>query len=1527
MLYEVTSAVEAQYAANAGCDGLIVVGNEAGGRVGADSAFILLQATLACTDRPVWVRGGIGPRVTAGCIAAGAVGVVLEGAVLLARESPLDDDARTRIAAWDGSETIFIEPADGPAVRIYAPPTAPVLSRLREAARLGGEAWTRAIDAEVGWGRDQAWPAGQDAALAAELSRKYVSVGGIVQAVHRAADRGILDAKRARPLAEDAPLARSHGCRLPILQGPMTRVSDVAPFAQAVAREGGLPFVAVALMGRPEVERLLEATANLVEGRPWGVGLLGFAPADLREEQLAAVKACQPPFALIAGGRPDQAAELEKHGITTYLHAPSPGLLDQYVRAGARRFVLEGRECGGHVGPRSSFVLWEQACRVLEAAIESGVAAESLSVVFAGGIHDARSAALVAAVAGDLAARGVKIGILMGTAYLFTREAVATGAILSRFQDEALRCRRTVLVETGPGHQVRVSPTPFVDRFAAERARLLAEGKPHAEIREALERLNVGRLRLAAKGVSRGPETGSPLVSVPEVQQAADGLYMLGQVAVLRDRVQTIGELHHEVTAGATGSIEQLACHLDRDPMPEASPAAVAIVGMAAILPGARDVATFWANSLSGFDAITEVPADRWDWRLYYDPDPKTPDKVYSKWGGFLPDVPFDPLLYGMPPTSLPSIEPAQLLALEVARAALADAGYAERPFPRERTGVVLGMGGGAAQVAMGYAFRSYLPMLDTVIPGGGAAALERCQGLLPEWTEDSFPGFLLNVTAGRIANRLDLGGANYTVDAACGSSLAALNLAVRELRTGAADMVILGGVDTVQNPFTYLAFSKTQAFSPRGRCRPFDAGADGIVISEGVAAVILKRLADAERDGDRIYAVIQGIGSSSDGRCKALTAPSYEGQVRALERAYAEAGVDPATVGYVEAHGTGTAVGDVVELEALTRLFHDRASRSGGCVVGSVKSQIGHTKCAAGLAGLIHAALALRHRTYPPTIGITKPNPQLDLKEGNFRLNVEAQPWLHADGNHPRRAGVSAFGFGGTNFHAVLEAYEGDPVEGPLPATRDWPAELLAWSAPDRAGLLRHLNRLAEQLSAGARPPLRDLAHTLSNRLATVVTGPALAIVASSHADLITKLGLAREAIGGGSASAGRPPRSLLCGTARVRGPEGRVRFPGARVTNAWECSATWRSSSRTSAMPSRNLTRRCSELGDAPIGPRIFPPPAFDEAARRRQAEALRATEVAQPAIGAASVGVLRLLARFGVQPDMSAGHSYGELVALHAAGVLDTRGLAHLSAYRGKLLRDAAGDRPGAMAALLSGPEEVSELVGKTSTVSIVNFNGPHQTVIAGPREAIDAVLERARARRVQGRVLPVACAFHTPLMEPAREPLARHASEVLQQQPSCPVFSNIDALIHPPDPQAIAGRLGDHVTSPVRFAQMIQAMHDQGARLFIEVGPAGLLTPLIESILRDRPHLAVRLRHARQAQPRRLPARAGAAGRGRAAGAVRAAHAGPVRAVTGSGKPPRGRRLTTAERLDVDRQRQPRTAHRTLPNRGGWARPRN
>ncbi|HZW32626.1 MAG TPA: beta-ketoacyl synthase N-terminal-like domain-containing protein, partial [Isosphaeraceae bacterium] len=1455
VLGEATSRLEMAQAVAAGVDGLIVSGHEAGGRCGAESSFVLLQAALAAGGVPVWVRGGIGGAVAAGCFAAGAAGVVLDGALLLARESPLGPDWRARVARWDGSETTVVGPAGLSGIRVFAMPGSEALARLRAAADEGGAAWAQALRAEVGWRDGQCPPVGQDAALAGRLADQHVTVGGIIQAVERSIAEGIAAARAVRPLAESAPLAVELGTRYPILQGPMTRVSDVAAFAQAVADGGGLPFLALAMLRGDEVRNLLHATADRLApiGRPWGVGILGFVPPDLRAEQLAVVRAVRPPWALIAGGRPDQAHELERAGIRTFLHVPSPGLLEQYLRDGCRRFVLEGRECGGHVGPRSSFVLWEQATALAADAIDRGLAAEELSLVLAGGIHDARSAALVATLAAPLAARGVKVGVLVGTAYIFTREAVETGAIVQRFQDEALRCAETVLLESGPGHQVRVSHTPVVARFQEERRRLLAEGRSAEEVRQALERFNVGRLRVATKALDRPGGAGAPLAAVDDDYQAAHGLYMLGQVATLRNSTTTIAELHRELCDGSTTF---LARDIPRLGLPaddsNSRPTEIALIGMAAVFPGAAHVARFWSHTLRGVDAIIEVPPDRWDWRLYYDPDPKAPDKIVSKWGGFLPDVAFDPLRYGMPPSSLPSIEPAQLLALEVVRTALADAGYAHRPFPRERTAVVLGMGGGAAQLAMGYAFRSYLPMLDRVIPGGGRQAIAACRGLLPEWTEDSFPGFLLNVTAGRIANRFNLGGANYTVDAACGSSLAAAALAVRELEAGAADLVILGGVDTVQNPFTYLAFSKTQAFSPRGRCRPFDAGADGIVISEGVAALVLKRKADAERDGDRIYAVIRGVGASSDGRERGLTAPVVDGQVRALERAYARAAVSPATVGYVEAHGTGTALGDVVEVQSLSQVFRTAGAQPRGCVVGSVKSLIGHTKCAAGLAGLINATLALYHKVLPPTIGIESPNPRIDLHDGSFRLCTQAQPWLHPYPERPRRAGVSAFGFGGTNFHAVLEAYEGNLGVQPDSALPEWPIELLIWEADRPAGLIEPIDRLARALEAGARPALCDLAHTLiAARARTAAEGgrptrmsrkATLVILAGSCHDLGVKLRAARAAIVADRAAWEDPRGVFFAAKPAWTGAPVAFLFPGQGAQSPGMLREL------AVAFPEvrgafEEFERVVLAHGGPALGPLIFPPPAFTETARDEARRALLPTEVAQPAVGAACVGMLRLMRSLGCAPDLVAGHSYGELVALHAAGVLDAEDLAELSLARGRFMQEAGHGIPGAMAALQAGPDVVERLIADVAAVRIANENGPKQTVVAGPSAAVGQVVERAAARGIPARLLPVSSAFHTELVAGARPALERLARERLRRAPDRPVYSNLDAAPHPADPSVLAARLGEHLASPVRFAQMIAALHRDGARVFLEVGPAGVLTPLVEAILADQPHLAV------------------------------------------------------------------------------------
>lgn len=671
----------------------------------------------------------------------------------------------------------------------------------------------------------------------------------------------------------------------------MTRVSDRARFAEAVAAAGGVPYLALAVMAGPDVRRLLAETAERLGDRPWGVGLLGFAPEELRREQLAAVAGARPPWAVIAGGTPAQAAPLEAAGIRTHLHVPSPGLLERYLTEGARRFVFEGLECGGHVGPRASFPLWEaQVERLLLSCPEP----ESLDVLFAGGIHDGRSAAMAVAAAAPLAERGARIGVLMGTAYLFTEEAVTCGAVRPVFQRTAVECADTVLLHTAPGHATRCAATPYAGAFEAARRRLERDGAPQREVWEELERLNLGRLRIASKGLRRAPEAPGRepgLEPVGEEQQYADGLFMLGQAATLRSGTTTVAALHAEVTEGATRLLERRAAELPAPPAgAEAGPDPldVAVVGMACAYPGSPDLAGYWARILDGTDAVTEVPAERWDPELYYDADPaRAGERTPSRWGGFLGPVPFDALAHGIPPASLAGIEPVQLLALEMSARALGDAGYGrEREFDRSRTSVVFGAEAGT-ELAGAYGLRSLLPGYLGSVPDG-------LDEQLPRLTEDSFPGVLANVIAGRVANRLDLGGANCTVDAACASSLAALDLACRQLRDGDSDMVLCGGADLHNGINDYLMFSSVRALSPGGRCRPFDAAADGIALGEGVGVLVLKRLADAERDGDRVYAVVKAVGSASDGRSLGLTAPRPEGQRRALERAYARAGISP---------------------------------------------------------------------------------------------------------------------------------------------------------------------------------------------------------------------------------------------------------------------------------------------------------------------------------------------------------------------------------------------------------------------------------------------------------------------------------------------------------------------------------------------------------------------------------------------------------------------------------------------------------
>ncbi|MDB5986698.1 MAG: putative modular polyketide synthase [Nevskia sp.] len=1213
---------------------LLAKGHESGGWVGADTSYILAQKLLGGaapgSSKPIYLQGGIGIHTSAAARILGAAGVVLDDQLLLLAESPLSEAQQNELARLNGAETkLFGELIDQPC-RVYSRPGTPALkaaeedNRQVESGALDATEWRTRLASKLGWithaqaADAMLLPLGQGIGVAALYRSQFRTVGRLVQALLKASLKQIESAAAASFLAPGGKLAVSHGTRFPLAQGPMTRVSDSAEFAYQVSKHGALPFLALALMRGPQVLEMLQQTRALMmqDGKelPWGVGMLGFVPHSMREEQCEAIWQCKPPFALIAGGRPDQAAEFEKRGIATYIHAPAPALLKMYIEQGAKRFVFEGRECGGHIGPLASFPLWEQMIEMLLAEVKPGKEAD-YHLLFAGGVHDARSGAMLAALTAPLAARGMKVGALMGTAYLFTQEIVDSGAIVPGFQAQALECARTVNLETGPGHSTRCADTQFARDFYETRRRLLREGVSAEELRDQLEDLNLGRLRVASKGVNR--DASGQIISVDEAAQLTEGMYMIGQVATLRDRVLGVEELHRDVTEGAMGVLQQyLADNAATKPGIAAKPTDIAIIGLGTLLPQASNAEKYWENIIDQVCTITEVPKDRWDWKLYFDADRNARDKVYSRWGGFLDEIAFDPISYGIPPKSMKVIDPMQLLTLEVTRRALADAGYANGDFDRENTSIILGASGGLGDLGTQYAVRSELPRF---VENPDDHVWER----LPEWSEESFAGSLLNVAAGRVANRMDLGGLNFTVDAACASSLTAIAMAVNELETGRSNVAIAGGVDTVQSPFGFLCFSKTQALSPTGRPKTFDQSADGIAISEGLAVVVLKRLADAERDGDRIYAVIKAMAGSSDGKALGMTAPRPEGQKLALKRAYGRAGFSPATLGMAEAHGTGTPVGDRAEAKTITETLAAEGAGPKSVAISSVKTLIGHTKASAGVAGLMKVALSLHHRVLPAHFGVDKPIDTIADPNSPVYLLKDPRPWLrHPD--HPRRGGASAFGFGGTNFHAVLEEYQAGLTASGAAGGARWPYELLVFRAKDEAALAAEVSRFVAALRQGTNLKLRDLAYSLA-RQAESRRGAAvnLALVAKDFAGVIADLDAAAATLSGAS-SKPLPTSARLGRNLKAEAPNVAFLFPGqgAQYVNMGREAALYIEELR-GALEFADVTLR-SDLPSL-LSRTILPPAAFDPATEAAQAKALTDTRVAQAAIGTVSLGYL--------------------------------------------------------------------------------------------------------------------------------------------------------------------------------------------------------------------------------------------------------------------------------------------------------------
>ncbi|NQZ41841.1 MAG: acyltransferase domain-containing protein, partial [Moritella sp.] len=885
----------------------------------------------------------------------------------------------------------------------------------------------------------------------------------------------------------------------------------------------------------------------------------------------------------------------------------------------------------------------------------------------------------------------------------------------------------------------------------------------------------------------------------------------------------------------------------------------IAIIGMASVFADAKNLDQFWDNIVDSVDAIIDIPSDRWNIDDHYSADKKAADKTYCKRGGFIPELDFDPMEFGLPPNILELTDIAQLLSLIVARDVLSDAGIGS-DYDHDKIGITLGVGGGQKQISPLTA-RLQGPVLEKVLKASGIdeddreMIIEKFKKAYIGWEENSFPGMLGNVIAGRIANRFDFGGTNCVVDAACAGSLAAIKMAISDLLDYRSEVMISGGVCCDNSPFMYMSFSKTPAFTTNDDIRPFDDDSKGMLVGEGIGMLAFKRLEDAERDGDRIYSVLKGIGTSSDGRFKSIYAPRPDGQAKALKRAYEDAGFAPETCGLIEGHGTGTKAGDAAEFSGLTKHFGAASDKKQHIALGSVKSQIGHTKAAAGSAGMIKAALALHHKILPATIHIDKPSEALDIKNSPMYLNSETRPWMPREDGIPRRAGISSFGFGGTNFHIVLEEYR--PSHDSAYRLNSVSQTVLI-SATNQPGIIAELNNWRTKLAVES-----DLQTFAFNDL---VTSWPLKTPSADQARLGFVARNANEAIV--MIDAALKQFNVNADKATWSVPTG-IYYRQAGIDANGKVVALFSGQGSQYVNMGRELTcnfpsmmdsatamdKEFSIAGLGQLSAITYPIPVYTDADRKLQEEQLRLTQHAQPAIGYLSVGLFKTFQQAGFKADFTAGHSFGELTALWAADVLSDSDYMMLARSRGQAM--AAPEQQdfdaGKMAAVVGDPQQVAVIIDSIDDVSIANYNSNNQVVIAGTSEQVTVAITALGKAGFKVVPLPVSAAFHTPLVGHAQKPFAKAIDSAKFKAPTIPVFANGTGLVHSNKPTEIKKSLKKHILESVHFNQEIDNIYADGGRIFIEFGPKNVLTKLVENILNDKSDVVAIAVNANPKQP--------------------------------------------------------------------------
>ena len=834
-------------------------------------------------------------------------------------------------------------------------------------------------------------------------------------------------------------------------------------------------------------------------------------------------------------------------------------------------------------------------------------------------------------------------------------------------------------------------------------------------------------------------------------------------------------------------ALEEMQSRLDALERSQSEP--IAIIGMACRFPGNADAPdAFWRVLRNGIDAITEIPSDRWDIDDYYHPDPEYPGKMYTRQGGFLREIDrFDPQLFGISPREAVTMDPQQRLLLEVSWEALENAGQSQDRLAGNQSGVFLGI-----------TSNDYGPLS---LQSGEFSQIDPYQ----------ITGNALNAAAGRLSYTFGFHGPCMAIDTACSSSLVAVHLACRSLSNGECSQALVGGVNLILSPVATIALSKARVLSPDGRCRAFDAAANGMVRGEGCGVVVLKRLSDAVRHRDNILALIRGSAVNQDGPSSGLTVPNGPAQETVIRRALATARVDPSEVSYLESHGTGTSLGDPIEVRALGAVYGKDRSQESPLRIGSVKTNIGHLEASSGIAGLIKVVLALQHQEIPPQLHFERPNPHIPWDDLPVKVVTQPTPWLR--GEKRRLAGVSSFGFSGTNAHVILEEA---PTSAPMATAVERPLHLMALSAKTEAALKQLAARHRDHLAANPDLAPADVCFT-ANTGRTHLTRR-VAIVAATTAELHERLA---------AFVTGQPEAGLIEG---LSGAAPRVTFlftgQGSQYVGIGQELYRTQPAFRQALDRCEEILRPCLET---PLLEILYPAPA--------QGSPLDETACTQPALFALEYALAELWSSWGVKPAAVMGHSLGEYVAACVAGVFSLEDGLKLTAARARLMQ--ALPREGAMASVFAEPDRVAAAILNCSEeVSVAALNGPRHVVVSGRREAVHALIAELGREGIRTQTLNVFHAFHSVLMQPMLAAFEARARELTYSPPRISLISNVTGQ------RAAADLINAeywcrHVMQPVRFAEGLETLHKQGHEIFVEIGPKPVLLAMGQQCLGGNP----------------------------------------------------------------------------------------